>query len=133
MKKLLRLKITPYNSGKFAEFICRLYMRFQGYKIICKNYRAKKRGIKTPFGEIDFIASRGKRIVFCEVKKRKNDNDFLKALSNQQQKRIINGGLNFLRQNTQYRNHSFSFDVFFVKLPFSIKRIKNAIQTDRII
>ena len=133
MKKPLKLKITPYNAGKLAEFVCRFYMRFRGYRIICKNYKAKKRGRKTPFGEIDFIALKGKRIVFCEVKKRKKDDDFLKALSFEQQTRIINGGLNFLKQNKKYTNYSFSFDVFFVKFPFSVKRIKNAIQTDKII
>ena len=133
MKKHLRLKITPYNSGKFAEFMCRFYMRIKGYKIICKNYRAKRKGRRTPFGELDFIALKGKRIVFCEVKKRKNDNAFLKALSYEQQKRIINGGINFLKQNKQYANYSFSFDVFFVKFPFSIKRIQNAIQIDKVI
>ena len=39
MIKLWKLKIKPYNSGKLAEFICRLYMRLSGYRIIAKNYR----------------------------------------------------------------------------------------------
>ena len=39
MKKLWKLKITPNNTGKLAELICRIYMRFLGYKIIAKNYK----------------------------------------------------------------------------------------------
>ena len=38
MKKLWNLKITPYKSGQLAEFVCRLYMRLHGYRIIAKNY-----------------------------------------------------------------------------------------------
>ena len=131
MKKHLKLKITPYNSGKLAEFLCRLYMRLHGYKIIAKNYRAGN-GQKTPYGELDFIALKNKRIVFCEVKKRKNEINFEKALSIKQQQRIINGGLNFIRLNKQYHSYSMQFDVFFVKLPFDIKRIENAILLDKL-
>ncbi|MBR5598835.1 MAG: YraN family protein [Alphaproteobacteria bacterium] len=108
-------------------------MRILGYKIIAKNYRATKKGRRTPFGEIDFIASKNKRIVFCEVKKRNKDTDFCKALSYKQQQRILNGGANFLRQNKKYSSFSIEFDVFFVKFPFKIKRIKNALYCDKIV
>lgn len=130
MKKLLKLKITPYNTGKLAEFLCRLYMRLHGYKIIAKNYHAGT-GKKTPYGELDFVALKGNRIVFCEVKKRKKDTDFEKALSYKQQQRIINGGLNFIRKNKRYTSSLIQFDVFYVKLPFMIKRIENAIYLDK--
>lgn len=70
MKKLWNLKITPYKSGQLAEFVCRLYMRLHGYRIIAKNYKCGS-GKKTSCGELDFVAAKGKRIVFCEVKKRK--------------------------------------------------------------
>ena len=133
MKKRFKLKITPYKSGKYAEFLCRMYMRFLGYKIVAKNYRPLKKGRRTPFGELDFVAVKDKRIVFCEVKKRKNDMDFFKALSLEQQKRILNGGMNFLKANKKYASYNMEFDVFFVILPFKIKRIKNAIYCDKVI
>ncbi|MBR5154595.1 MAG: YraN family protein [Alphaproteobacteria bacterium] len=133
MKKLLKLKITPYNSGILAEFLCRMYMRILGYRIIAKNYRSRTKGRRTPYGELDFVAIKKQRIVFCEVKKRKNDTDFCKALPLKQQKRIVNGGLNFLRQNKKFSSYKMEFDVFFVILPFKIKRIKNAIYYDNVI
>ena len=114
MKKLWNLKITPYKSGQLAEFVCRLYMRLHGYRIIAKNYKCGS-GKKTSCGELDFVAAKGKRIVFCEVKKRK---------------RIMRGGEYFMKMHKTYRNHTMQFDVFFVRLPFYIHRIPNALHCD---
>lgn len=130
MRKLWKLKITPNNTGKLAELICRIYMRFLGYKIIAKNYKTGS-GKKNTCGEIDFIAKKNNRIVFCEVKKRKNKTDFFKALTPKQQTRIMNGAQAFIKTHKYYKNHSIQFDVFFVILPFNIKRIKNAFIIDR--
>ena len=129
MTKRFRLKITTNQSGKIAEFMCRMYMRFLGYRIVAKNYRCGT-GKKTPFGELDFVAVKGNIIVFCEVKKRQSNMEFLRALSYQQQQRILNGGQYFMRANPKYKKYEMRFDVFFVKLPFSIKWLKNAIYRD---
>ena len=131
MKEQYKSKITPYNSGKIAEFICRMYMRIHGYRIIAKNYKTGS-GRNTPFGEIDFIAAKKNKIVFCEVKKRKNKNDFLRALTNKQQIRIKNSAQAFMKTHKSYKNFSMQFDVFFVILPFNIRRIKNAIVMNEI-
>jgi len=130
MKKLFKSKISPYKSGYLAEFICRMFMRLHGYRIIAKNYRCGT-GKKTPYGELDFVAIKGMNIVFCEVKKRQNDIDFSRALSYKQQERILNGGQYFMRAHPKYKKYSMRFDVFFIKLPFSIKWLKNAIYRDR--
>ena len=130
MTKRFKLKITANQSGKIAEFMCRMYMRFSGYRIIAKNYRCGT-GKKTPYGELDFVAVKGNVIVFCEVKKRQNNMEFLRALSYQQQQRILNGGQYFMRANPKYKKYEMRFDVFFVKLPFGIKHLKNAIYRDR--
>lgn len=130
MTKRFKLKITANQSGKIAEFMCRMYMRFSGYRIIAKNYRCGT-GKKTPFGELDFVAVKGNVIVFCEVKKRQSNMEFLRALSYQQQQRILNGGQYFMRANPKYKKYEMRFDVFFVKLPFEIKHLKNAIYLDR--
>ena len=130
MKKLFKSKISPYKSGYLAEFICRMFMRLHGYRIIAKNYRCGT-GKKTPYGELDFVAIKGMNIVFCEVKKRQNNMEFLRALSYQQQQRILNGGQYFMRANPKYKKYEMRFDVFFVKLPFRIKWLKNAVYRDR--
>lgn len=126
MKKHWKLKTGNKQTGNLAEFLCRMYMRLHGYRIVAKNYICGT-GKKTPFGELDFIAIRGKRIVFCEVKKRQHNEDFLKALSYKQQQRIMHGGQYFIAQHPQYKGFTIQFDVFFVKLPFHIERIPNAL------
>ena len=130
MKKHWKLKIKTYNSGKLAEFICRCYMRCLGYKIIAKNYRCGS-GKNTPYGEIDFIATKKNRIIFCEVKKRNSQKSFWKALSYKQQQRILLGGRYFINANPKYKKYITQYDVFWIKLPFSIKRFKNALFVDR--
>lgn len=126
MKKLWNLKIKHNLSGKIAEFLCRMYMRCLGYRIVAKNYICGT-GKKTLFGELDFVAVKGRYIVFCEVKKRQHNEDFLKALSYRQQQRIIRGGQYFIHQYPQYSNYTIQFDVFFVRLPWHIERIQNAL------
>ena len=130
MKKLFKLKITANQSGKIAEFLCRMYMRLHGYRILAKNYVCGT-GKKTAYGELDFVAKKGKMIVFCEVKKRQNNAEFLRALSYKQEERILKGGQYFISCHQQYKHCSIRFDVFFVKLPFSIKHLRNAIYRDR--
>lgn len=129
MKKPYSLKINTHKSGKAAEFICRCYMRLSGYRIVAKNYRCG-RGKNTPYGELDFIALKHNTLVFCEVKKRKKNSDFLFALSSNQQKRLLNGAQYFIRKNPQFSSFSQRFDVFFVRFPFYVKHIKNALHRD---
>ncbi len=129
MIELWNLNKKKINSGKLAEFICRIYMRFHGYKIIAKNYRCGS-GKNTPCGELDFIALKKHTLIFCEVKKRQKDSDFLFALSPKQQKRIFNGAQYFIKHHKKFVSYSMRFDVFFVKLPFHIQHIKNALRKD---
>lgn len=127
MKKPWKLKISNKTSGQAAEWLCRMHMRLCGYRIVAKNYICGN-GKKTPFGELDFVAVKNKHIVFCEVKKRQHNEDFLKALSYNQQQRIIRGGQYFIARHPQYSSYTIQFDVFFVKLPFYVERIKNALR-----
>lgn len=131
MKKLYNLKISSKAIGNLAERLCRIYMRCLGYRIIAKNYRCG-RGKNTPYGELDFVALKKKNLVFCEVKKRNRNQDFLRALSYKQQQRIILGGQYFLRHHPQYKQYLIQYDVFYVRFPLHIKRIKNALYSNRI-
>lgn len=65
MKKLWNLKITPYKSGQLAEFVCRLYMRLHGYRIIAKNYKCGS-GKKTSCGELDLSPPKEKESFFAK-------------------------------------------------------------------
>ncbi|MDD4556049.1 MAG: YraN family protein [Alphaproteobacteria bacterium] len=115
--------MTNNFSGKYAEFLARLLFRFKGFSILQKNY---KTGKGTHAGEIDFIAKKGKLIVFVEVKKRKTLEDASYAIKEAQQQRITNGAKAFLKHNPCYQNCDCRFDAVLVKLPLSIKHLKNA-------
>ncbi len=52
--------------GKKGENAVEKYLKKQGLKIICRNYR-------TPFGEADILAQEGEERVFVEVKTRSSD------------------------------------------------------------
>lgn len=53
-------------TGELGERTAAVYLRKQGYRILCKNFY-------TRYGEIDIVASKGEYIVFVEVKTRKPD------------------------------------------------------------
>lgn len=70
------------RHGKRAEFIAAWWLRAKGYRILDRRY-------KSPVGEIDLIACRGRRIAFVEVKARRSRGQALESLSAHQRRRII--------------------------------------------
>lgn len=115
--------MNNYYRGKYAEFLARIYMRLHGFKIIACNYVC---GRGTTVGEIDFVARRGKLIVFAEVKQRSSIMAAAYAIHKNQQKRLIRGAQNFIKNNPQYKNCDLRFDAILVVWPFRISHIKNA-------
>lgn len=115
------------KAGKYAELFARILFLFKGFLIVEQNY---KTGKGTHAGEIDFIAKRGKLLVFVEVKKRSTIDSAAYAISNHQQERIINGAKAFLRKNPIYADYDIRFDAVLVKFPFCLKHIQNAWQAD---
>ena len=119
--------MNSYHYGRLAELIARIYMRLHGYHIVCQNY-SSKRG--THVGEIDFIARRGKTLVFVEVKKRRSAQILPYAINKHQQQRIIMGAKHFLQRHKQYSGFDIRFDAILICLPFHLEHIKNAWQAD---
>lgn len=52
-----------HARGKSAETLAALFLMAKGYRVLARRF-------KTPVGEIDVIARRGRRIAFVEVKQR---------------------------------------------------------------
>ena len=63
-----RVRVKAYRSGLFAETLTAFLLRLRGHCIAAQRY-------KTPVGEIDLVALRGKRLAFMEVKRRKTKKD----------------------------------------------------------
>ncbi len=115
--------MNNYRSGKWAEFIARLYLRLHGYRIVAKNIVVGK---GTTAGEIDIIACKKKCLVFVEVKKRRTLDEAAYAITAKQRQRLIRGAAVFTGNKPQYKGYDIRFDAVFVAPPFSIKHLPNA-------
>lgn len=60
------LNAKDRRTGRKGENLAARYLKKQGYKILCRNWR-------NPFGEVDIIAARGDVVAFVEVKTRLGD------------------------------------------------------------
>ncbi len=115
--------MNNYHSGKWAEFLARMYLRLHGYRIVAVNVSG---GRGTTVGEIDIVACKRKCLVFIEVKKRRTLTGAAYAITRKQQLRLIKGAEVFVADKTQYKNYDMRFDAILIKLPFAVKHLKNA-------
>ena len=61
--------MNSYESGLFAEFWAKMYLRLHGFRIVRSRYIT---GRNTGRAEIDIIARRGNLMIFVEVKRRRD-------------------------------------------------------------
>lgn len=113
--KKIKTGKNSYAWGLWAEQLCVLVL-------VCKGYRILGQRIKTPAGEIDVVAAKGKTLVVMEVKKRGNDFAAASAIALHQQSRLM-GAANFILQ--QYKGfETLRFDAML----FAPKRLPRHIQ-----
>lgn len=74
-------RIARFKKGLKAERYAALYLKLFGYRILGRRY-------KTPVGEIDLIARRGRTVVFVEVKARDNFISAKESITPHQRRRI---------------------------------------------
>ncbi len=120
--QLLNLN-NNYYSGKFAEFIAKLFLRLKGYRIISSRYSAIR---GTSAGEIDIIAKKNHTIVFIEVKKRKTIDLAKEVIFSKQQNRIYHSAEIFLSKHPKYQNFDCRFDAICFNKFYHFTHIKNA-------
>jgi putative endonuclease len=77
----VRLRQRRERSGRQAETAAGLWLQLKGYRI-------RERRVRTPLGEIDLVASKGKILVFVEVKSRQTFEAALEAVTPETQRRI---------------------------------------------
>jgi putative endonuclease len=71
-----------FRRGHLAEGAAAWLLR-------CKGYRIVGRRVRTPMGEIDLIARRGRTVAFIEVKARPTRDVALEAVSPRQARRMV--------------------------------------------
>jgi putative endonuclease len=68
------LRQTNYLRGMVAEIYAIVILTLKGYRVLAWRY-------KTPVGEVDIVARRGRTIAFIEVKLRPDTETALYAIS----------------------------------------------------
>lgn len=102
-----RPRLARYHFGLWAEALCRLFLRLQGYRIIARRH-------KTPLGEIDIIALRGSVLAVIEVKARATRNEAALALRPRQRERLKRAAALFLGRHPRLANKAVRFDLMMV-------------------
>ncbi len=104
--------------GRIAEFFAVVFMRLKGYRLLAQRYKCSA-------GEIDLIFKRGKYIIFCEVKFRKDKNLLLYSVTNTQKLRILKTAEFWLAQK-KLAQYNARFDFIGLTLWKKPIHIKNA-------
>jgi putative endonuclease len=110
---------ATFRRGRAGERLAALYLRFKGYRILATRY-------KTPVGEADIIAARGKTLVFAEVKARGDYAAAAEAITARQRRRVWRAAEHFLGQNPRFGAHTIRFDALVVLPHFRVHHIENA-------
>lgn len=102
------MRKTNHSVGHFAETVAIWYLRFKGYHLVAKNFLVRK-GIGA--GEVDIIMTKGKTIVFFEVKKRKSFTLAAEAITIQNQMRVTKTSAIFLQKHPRYQAYQMRYDI----------------------
>jgi putative endonuclease len=97
-------RVRAYRRGLFAETVVALLLRLKGHRVVAQRY-------KTPVGEIDLVALKGRRLAFIEVKRRKTADDAAWTLPAKQRRRIVRAAQYWLAGHPDFAGHDIAFDV----------------------
>lgn len=82
MSRVPQNRAAAEQRGRRGETLAAWYLRFKGWRIV-------GRRVKTPRGEVDLIARRGRTVVFVEVKWRRTGADLALALDAWRLRRVV--------------------------------------------
>ena len=96
-----------YRRGRFSELLAAALLLAKGYRILARRCR-------TPYGELDIVAVRGRRLAFVEVKRRPSRADAEAALTHRQARRIVCAADHWVSRHLRYRDHDRGLDAVLV-------------------
>jgi putative endonuclease len=102
-----RERRAAFHWGGRAEFFCLWHLRLKGYRILARRYR-------TPVGEVDLIARRGRVLAAIEVKARADLATAIEAVGARQRQRITRALAHFLMGRPDLAQLAPRFDVMLV-------------------
>jgi putative endonuclease len=105
-------RLRAVGRGRSGEWLAALRLMASGYRIVARNFRS-------PVGEIDLIARRGRTLVFIEVKHRGDHAAAALAILPRQQARIRRAAEAFLARRPELATFSLRFDAMLLA-PWSV-------------
>jgi putative endonuclease len=91
--------------GRAAESLAAILLRLKGYRILARDLRS-------PVGEIDLIARRGRTLAFVEVKARAGADD--EVLTARQRRRIVRAAQLFIARHPGLAALDVRFDLILI-------------------
>ncbi len=112
-------RIRRYRDGLRAETLAAWRLRLKGYRIRSQRF-------KSPVGEIDIVATRGRTVVFVEVKRRASHEEALFSVTPHAQSRISRAAALYMARHPEFGHYDMRFDVISVTPPFRVSHLDNA-------
>ncbi len=100
--------------GRWAERAASVYLSLKGYRILARRFRS-------PAGEIDLVARRGRLVVYVEVKARRGEPA---EIPGRQRRRILRAAEHFLKLRPELASCDQRFDAILIapaRLPTHLK------------
>jgi putative endonuclease len=116
-------RVAAFGLGLSAESRAAAYLVAKGYRIAARRFRS-------PVGEVDIVARRGRVLVFVEVKARATLDAAAESLQARQQRRIAAAAAAWLSLNPHDIDKNIRFDAVLVapgKIP---RHIPAAFETE---
>ena len=113
-----RFLMTSYTRGLLAEGIAFFYLWAKGYRLRAWRY-------KTPVGEIDLIMTRGRTLVFIEVKLRPKIDDAISAIPPAAYRRLRAAAAHYTARSPFFSGYNRRFDLIALAPPVTIRHLDN--------
>ena len=102
------------RRGQRAEALAAWWLRLKGWRVLARRYR-------TPMGEIDLVAARGRVLSIIEVKARDEIDAALDAVQARSRHRIERAAAAFIASHQAWSKFSPRFDIMIVR-PWRLPR-----------
>jgi putative endonuclease len=100
-------RVAAFRVGLSAESRAAALLIAKGYRIVARRYRS-------PVGEVDIVARRGRVLIFVEVKARSRLDDAAESLLPRQQRRIAAAASAWLAEHPDDAESHIRFDAVLV-------------------
>ena len=112
-----------WRRGRWAELLCAGDLTLRGYRVMARR-------VRSPVGEIDIVARRGRTLAVIEVKARRNADRAAEAVSARQRDRIARAAAWLLAGRPDLAGLTVRFDVMLVSPWRRPQHLQDAWQTE---